>query len=391
MNDLMHQESRVALDVPRTPAYVYSERLLREGARQAADVASGAGCGLLYALKACGVAPVLETLAPFLGGFAASSVFEARLASGVMRFGQSLHCYSPAYSPEDMAETLAMADYVSMNSLGQYEMASGLNDGGASVGLRINPEMSFVSDARYDPSRAGSKLGAPLSALMERGDLFSGIEGAHVHNNCESDDLSQLERTADALGGVLGRMDGLRWVNLGGGYYLDSESDAAPLERAVAWLRSEFGVNVFVEPGTGLVQSAGFLVSEVLDVWDGGGRDVAVLDTSTSHIPEVFEYEYAPEVTGAVETGGYPALLAGRTCLAGDLLGEHEFGERLRAGDRLALLNAGAYSHSRAAPFNGIPTPFVYMLGEDGRFRLAAGCEYRDFAARNGAAAVATT
>ena len=391
MDDMLQRESRAALGVPRTPAYVYSERLLRVGARQAVDVASGAGCGLLYTLKACGIAPVLETLAPFLGGFAASSVFEARLASDVMRFGQSLHCYSPAYSRGDMAETLAMADYVSLNSLGQLEMASGLNDGGASIGLRINPEMSFVPDARYDPSRAGSKLGAPLSALTERGVSLDGIEGAHVHNNCESDDLSQLERTADALGGVLGRMDGLRWVNLGGGYYLDSESDAAPLERTVARLRSEFGVSVFVEPGTALVQGAGFLVSEVLDVWDGGGRDVAVLDTSTSHIPEVFEYEYAPETAGAAEGDGYPTLLAGRSCLAGDLLGEHEFGERLRVGDRLALLNAGAYSHSRAAPFNGIPTPFVYMLGEDGTFRLAAGCDYRDFAARNGAAAVATT
>ena len=32
----------------------------------------------------------------------------------------------------------------------------------ASTGLRVNPELSFVKDARYDPCRAHSKLGVPI-------------------------------------------------------------------------------------------------------------------------------------------------------------------------------------------------------------------------------------
>lgn len=388
-NRLIQTQANQALRVPTTPAYVYSEAVLRALAREAADIAARAGCELLYTLKACAAVSVLETLAPFVHGFAASSVFEARLADGVRRSGQSLHCYSPAYSAADMESTLSLADYLSLNSLRQLHLAASLNTGSASLGLRINPELSFVPDARYDPSRPGSKLGASLSGLANVTPIPEAVEGAHIHNNCESDDLTQLARSAEALMDTLKRIDDPRWVNLGGGYYLGPGTDAEPLVQVVGGLRSELGVEAFIEPGTALVQQAGFLVSEALDVFRNGGADIAVLDASTSHLPEVFEYEYAPEVSRPETDGGQRTSLVGRSCLAGDIFGGYEFSEPVRVGERIAINNAGSYSHSRAVPFNGIPIPGVYILRKDGRFDMTASYGYDDFAARNGAATVA--
>ena len=386
---LIQTQANQALGVPTSPAYVYSEAVLRVLGRQAASIARRAGCDLLYTLKACAAAPVLETLAPFVQGFAASSVFEARLADSARRSGQSLHCYSPAYSAEDVESTLALADYLSLNSLTQFDLAAKLNTVSSSLGLRINPELSFVSDARYDPSRPGSKLGTPLSDLANVLHIPEAVEGAHIHNNCESDDFDQLARSVDALMETLGRIDNLRWVNLGGGYYLGPETDAEPLCQVVGGLRSDFGVKAFIEPGTALVQQAGFLVSETLDVFQNGGVDIAVLDATTSHLPEVFEYQYTPEVSRPEMEGGRLTNLVGRSCLAGDIFGGYEFAEPVRVGERFAILNAGSYSHSRAVPFNGIPIPDVYMLREDGSFDMAAGYGYDDFAARNGATPIA--
>ena len=293
---LIQTQANQALSAPSTPAYVYSESVLRALARQAALIAERAGCELLYTLKACALVPVLEMLSAYVHGFAASSVFEARIADNVRRSGQSLHCYSPAYSVDDVESTLSLADYLSLNSLTQLDLATSLNAGPASLGLRINPELSFVRDPRYDPSRPGSKLGVPLSGLEKIARMPGGLEGVHIHNNCESDDLTQLARSVEALSDFLEDATDLHWLNLGGGYYLGPETDTSPLEQIVSGLRSDFGVKVFVEPGTALVQQAGFLVAEALDVFSNDGTDIVVLDTSTSHMPEVFEYQYTPAV-----------------------------------------------------------------------------------------------
>ena len=393
MERLADLQASSALNVPTTPAYVYSESLLLGTAQRAAEIAAHAGCKLLYTLKACALAPVLETLAPWLHGFAASSVFEVRVAGGAARDDQSLHCYSPAYPVQDLNAVLSMADYASLNSWAQLDEASRLNDGRASLGLRINPEMSFASDSRYDPCRPHSKLGVPLSSLTGPSAAPTPrreIDGLHIHSNCESHDLAELVETVEAMSGFLVRMDGLTWFNLGGGYYLGPHTDPEPLRQVASWLGSELGLSVFIEPGTALVQEAGFLVAEVLDVFRNGGVEVAILDATTSHLPEVFEYGYRPRVAGPRSGGDRTTILAGRSCLAGDVIGEYDFRESARAGDRVAVMDSGAYSHSRATPFNGIPVPDAYMLHEDGTFELISRFDFHDFAARNGAISVAT-
>ncbi len=391
---LIESQSRLALGAPTTPAYVYSEQALETAAARAASIASDAGCKLLYTLKSCALSPALETLSAWVEGFSCSSTFEARLARESARTGQLLHCYSPAFSDSDMAEALSIVDFLSLNSFAQLGRALALRRGEASLGIRLNPEIGFADDVRYDPCRPHSKLGVPLSlfdALAERSRSAVSIDGIHVHNNCESEDLAELALTVEAMSSALRTLPNLRWVNLGGGYYLGPDTDAAPLREATAWLKSEYGASVFIEPGTALVQEAGFLVAEALDVFENDGVDVAVLDASTSHAPEVFEYSYAPRTTLSTMKGGRRTILAGRSCLAGDVFGSYELSEPLAARQRVGMMAAGSYSHSRAAPFNGIPEPHSYLLKRNGTFELASEYRYADFARRNGAAAVATS
>ena len=392
-----------ALRAPATPAYVYSETALRAAALDARKAVDAAGCGLLYTLKACGLWRVMRTLAPYLDGFAASSAFEARAAESVRLPGQTIHCYSPAFGAEEMEEVAFLADYLSLNSVAQLAMATAIG-GGASLGLRINPGVSLVAERRYDPCRPHSKLGASLDDLagLAQG-APSGVEGIHIHNNCESDDLTELADTFDVIAPALRMLrgssiwGGLRWANLGGGYYFGPGTDAEPLARVAGSMRTEFGAETFVEPGTSLVQGAGMLVTEVLDVIESDGKDVAILDASTSHMPEVFEYGFTPSVyigtwadseTGN-RTDGRVAILAGRSCLAGDVFGEYRLADRPRPGDRVAILDAGSYSHARAAAFNGIPIPSAYLMRADGTFELMSEYGYDEFAARNGVKSLA--
>lgn len=389
---LILADSRAALNVPETPAYVYSESVLSHTASNALDLTDQAGCKLVYTLKPCGLSGVLDTLSPYVDGYAASSMFEVLLAREVALSGQTIHCYSPAFSAGELNDVLSMANYVSLNSVTQLEMAMSPDNGNASIGLRVNPEVRFAGDSRYDPCRPYSKLGVAKSDFQELvGSSHTRplIEGVHIHNNCESDDLTQLAISVESILETLRVLDGLTWVNLGGGYYLGPEVDPGPLAEVVHRLTSEFGVSVFVEPGTALVQQAGLLISEVLDVFKSGGKQVAVLDATTSQMPEVFEYGFTPSITGLAVGGDSITILAGKSCLAGDVFGEYSLQEPPGVGDRVAIMDAGSYSQSRAVPFNGIPIPSCYLLREDGSFALMASYGYRDFAGRNGVVAVA--
>ena len=98
------------------------------------------------------------------------------------------------------------------------------------------------------------------------------------------------------------------------------------------------------------------------------GKEVAVLDTTVNHMPEVFEYQFRPEVLGHSDAGPHEYVLAGMSCLAGDVFGEYRFDEPLRVGSRVVFTDAGAYTIVKANTFNGIPLPTVYELRDDRTF-----------------------
>lgn len=323
-------------------------------------------------------------LAPHLDGVAVSSLFEARLVHGLLGPAGHLHLTTPGLREEEVDEIARRCARVSMNSLGQLERYAARFAGEGQLGLRINPGRSFVADPRHDPCRPGSKLGVALPLLAERlrasPRSLAGVAGLHLHGNCESEDLGALELTVrrllEHLGPWLGR---LRWINLGGGYLLDGERDAAGFARAVAPLVAMRGPRVVIEPGTTIARPGGYLVASVLDLFDGGQGPIAVLDASVNHLPEVFVYGYQPDVFGHQADAAHRYTLAGCTCLAGDLFGVFAFRHRLAVGMRVVFADCGAYAQVKAHAFNGVALPTVYLLGAQGALAECGRFEYTDF------------
>ncbi len=373
---------------PESPAFVYSESDLRQSASALRTIADTAGATLLYSIKSCELSGVLETVQPYVNGFGTSSLFESRLARQVLGDAGTVHLFASAISPEEIDELVALSDYVSLNSLGQLARYGPAIHGNAKCGLRVNPGRSFVADNRYDPSRRHSKLGVTLDRVLSAAEEkeLSEVDGLHLHTNCDSTDLNELlatvRHTADQLGGVLERME---WINLGGGYLFEDSVTLDPFYEAVSLLRSKYGLQVFVEPGAALVRKAGYLLATVLDIFDSDGKTIAVLDTTVNHMPEVFEYQYSPDVIRHSADGRHRYILAGRSCLAGDLFGEYAFDEPLETGSRVLFANMGAYTLVKAHMFNGINLPAVYALTEDGSLVLKKRFTYDDFLSRSGA------
>jgi carboxynorspermidine decarboxylase len=372
-----------------TPAFVIDERSIVLDLEAAARLCDESGCKLLYALKPLTCEFVLELMTEWVDGFATSSLFESRLARGVIGDQGTVHVTTPGFRPAELGELGKLCDYVTFNSLSQLRRYAGELDGVDQVGLRVNPQLSVVGDQRYDPCRRHSKLGVPLDRIvaqwLRRPERFDRVRGLHFHTNCESASFEPLYRTVLHLEEPLcGWLPQLRWINLGGGYQFDSPERADLLVESVRLLRSRHGLIVYVEPGAGLVRKAGYLVTAVIDLFRAEGQSIAVLDTTVNHLPEVFEYQFEPDVLGHDDAGEYEYLLAGSSCLAGDVMGLYAFRRPLKIGSRVVLTNVGAYAMVKAHMFNGINLPTIYSVTPPGELVLRRRFTYEDFVTRFG-------
>ena len=239
-----------------TPALVYDQSRLRTLADIARHIKELSGAKVLYAVKACAFSEVLHTLAPSLEGFAASSLFEARLLRDLYP-ARMVHLTTPGLRPDEITELAHLCSCVAFNSETQLFHFGPLVHRHTSVGLRVNTHISNVRDDRYNPAQRLSQLGVPLELLPAV--LASSpvtVCGLHFHTNADSEDLAQLEANVEALAAAVTRTPRFDWVNFGGGYLFEYVSDWSPLKRSVELAKRHIADQVFVEPGAALVRSA---------------------------------------------------------------------------------------------------------------------------------------
>jgi carboxynorspermidine decarboxylase len=368
-----------------TPAYVLDAAALERNLSVARRVKADAGCRMLLATKAWAMPAAFPAMRAVLDGTTASGLYEARM--GREEFGKEVHVYAPAYAPGEVEQLVKIADHVYFNSPSQIARYLPLvKAAGRHAGIRVNPGYSnaTLGGALYDPCAPGSRFGTTredLDALP-----WADIHTLHTHALCESlhdGSVALIEHVAKTLGPYIRRV---KQVNFGGGHFINKPGyDVAKLIAAIKAFRAEFGVEVILEPGAGLVVDTGYLVASVLDI-HRNEKQIAILDTSAStHMPDVLEVPYRPHIFGAGEAGekAHTYILGGKTCMTGDVIGEYSFDAALKPGDRLVFADMMQYSFVKNTTFNGTPLPDIGIL-EDGKYRLVKRFGYEDFRGRLG-------
>jgi ornithine decarboxylase len=161
----------------------------------------------------------------------------------------------------------------------------------------------------------------------------------------------------------------LQMLNLGGGQPVHHLRPVPSLDeiglRIVKAVDDLFGAEaplLTVEPGRALVGSAGTLVTSVIgrarrenDTWVY--LDAGVFNGLMETI-EGFRYELRTERRGPRQ----PVTVAGPSCDSVDTLWTVEPLPDLQIGDRVYVMNSGAYSLSYASAFNGFQPPTVKLV-----------------------------
>lgn len=359
----------------KTPYFVIDADLIEANLRVLRGVIDRTGCKILLAQKCFCCYGLYPLISQYLHGMTASGLYEARLCHEEMPKGEN-HVFSPAFHDDEIDEILKLCDHIVFNSPRQLALyGPRAKEAGLQVGLRINPECSTQEGhAIYDPCAPGSRLGTTLLQFESQiADNLSLLDGLHFHTLCEqnSDDL---ETTLDAVVKKFGKyLPHMKWINFGGGHHITREDyDIPRLERCIHRMKTEYGLEVYLEPGEAVALNAGELHCRVMEVQPTGTDGIrnVIVDTSAAcHMPDVIEMPYTPPILLPAESdslnedkrGTRKYRLGGPTCLSGDIIGTYQFTQELYEGDEIVFGDMAIYSMVKTNTFNGMPLPNIYI------------------------------
>ncbi|MBV8632213.1 MAG: diaminopimelate decarboxylase, partial [Silvibacterium sp.] len=134
------------------------------------------------------------------------------------------------------------------------------------------------------------------------------------------------------------------------------------LAKAIAGLDS---ITLLLEPGRFLVAQAGALLTRVLYVKKNGEKTFVITDAGMNDLIRPALYQAHHEIAPVRPRKGARKIMAdivGPVCETGDFFARDRELQAVRAGDLLAILDAGAYGMSLASNYNSRPRPAEILL-----------------------------
>ncbi|MBA2637447.1 MAG: diaminopimelate decarboxylase [Solirubrobacterales bacterium] len=366
-----------------TPAYVVAEDDLRARAHAftAAFAAHTDRFDLTFATKAF---PCAAALSLFAGEGLGADVASGGELALALRAGvppERIHLHGNAKSEAEL--TLALEAGVGHVVVDNDTDVERLERLAAAAGrtqrvlVRVTPGVRGDTHDAISTGQVDSKFGftveqAQAAMARLRSSAVLELEGVHMHIGSQILALEPF-RAAVAAVAPLGPVD---VVNLGGGLGVAyTAADAPPSVEDYATAKVEavhahFGreVRVLDEPGRALVANAGVTIYSVESVKTNASTWVAVDGGMADNLrPMLYGARYEARIADR-PGGGTRCHLVGKHCESGDVLVRDADLANPRPGDVVVVPATGAYGHSMANTYNGVPRPpVVFCAGGDAR------------------------
>ncbi|MYU20929.1 diaminopimelate decarboxylase [Streptomyces sp. SID8352] len=356
-----------------------------------------------FAVKAAPLVPVVRLLAAEGIGAEVASPGELALARAAGVPAGRTVLDSPAKTPEELREALALGVAVNADNpqelrrldalVAEREGRSPGREGRSPLGLRINPQVGGGSIEALSTATATSKFGVALRdegarewvvrAFLDR----PWLTRLHTHTGSQGIPpalMAEGVRAVHALAEEINARAGQRRVDtldIGGGLPVNFASEeTSPTYGAYARALREAVPGLFdgryglvTEFGRSLLAKEGTLVARVEYAKSAGGRRIAVTHAGAQVAARtVYAPASWPLRIAAYDGAGRPKRgpevvqdVAGPACFAGDLLAAARPLPPLEQGDYAAALDTGAYYFAHHYAYNSLARPGVYGYTAD--------------------------
>ncbi|AVS61053.1 diaminopimelate decarboxylase [Paracidovorax avenae] len=368
-----------------TPLYVYSRASMLSALEAYQRGFAGRKVQICYAMKANSSLAVLQLFARAGCGFDIVSAGELRrvlaaggeagkvIFSGVGKTRQEMRealeagigCFNVESEPE-------------LEVLSEVAMACGRR---APVSIRVNPNVDPKTHPYISTGLKGNKFGVAHErtvATYQRAAALPGLRvvGIDCHIGSQITEatpyLDAVDRMLDLVAQIESAGIPIHHIDFGGGLGIDYNGDTPPAADAL-WTQllarldaRGYGDRQFmIEPGRSLVGNAGVCLTEVLYVKPGEQKNFCIVDAAMNDLPRPAMYQAFHGIVpvAASAPGAAPAVydVVGPVCESGDWIGRDRT-LAVRAGDRLAVLSAGAYCSSMGSNYNTRARPAEVLV-----------------------------
>ncbi|MFE3251498.1 diaminopimelate decarboxylase [Streptomyces sp. NPDC059209] len=344
-----------------------------------------------FAVKASPLVPVLRLLHAEGIGAEVASPGELGLARAAGIPAGSTVLDSPAKTPAELREALALGIAVNADNPQELNRLDALTRQAPTrspIGLRVNPQTGSGSIGALSTATATSKFGVALRDEGARAWVVQAyldrpwLTRLHAHSGSQGVPLALMAEgvravyeLAEEINAAAGRQQ-VDTVDIGGGLPVNFASDdETPTHAEYARLLKSTVPGLFdgryglvTEFGRSLLAKHGTVLARVEYAKSAGGRPIAVTHAGVQVATRtVYNPESWPLRIAAYDAGGRPKDgpdvaqdIAGPACFAGDVLATDRPLPLLERGDLVAALDTGAYYFANHYAYNSLARPGVY-------------------------------
>jgi diaminopimelate decarboxylase len=375
-----------------TPLYVYSACQIAERLMLFQQALAGRDHLVCYAVKANSALAILKLLAGLGAGFDIVSGGELERVMAAAPEAVSKVVFSGVGKTPAEIDLALKAGILEFNVESEAELellaerARKLKTK-ARFALRVNPDVFADTHPYISTGLREHKFGVDIRkapAIYKSAARSKWLEahGVSVH-------IGSQIRSADPFGAAMERVSklvrqldregiALKSIDAGGGLGIDYHGgnfDAAEKVReyatALAGALGDFGGTLLIEPGRFLVAQAGVLVTRVLHVKRNGSKTFVITDAAMNDLIRPALYQAHHEIVPVRPRAGKKSEVdvVGPVCESGDFFARDRKLAPVKAGDLVALLDAGAYGMAQSSNYNTRPRA-AEVLVEGAKARL---------------------
>ena len=380
-----------------TPLYIYSHETLVRHFRAYDDAYGTFPHIICYALKANTNGAILKLLAQQGSGadiVSGGELFRA-LKAGIPA---EKIVYAGVGKTEDeirfaLRSRVLMFNVESADELREIDRVAGTMKVTAPIALRINPDIDPQTHPYISTGMKEHKFGISIDDAIEHYRLASrlrniAVVGVQKHIGSQ---ITKIAPFVDAVKRILILLDALkkqkitiRYLDIGGGLGITYQRENPPVPADIAKrllpLFKGRDITLVMEPGRSIVGNAGILVTRTLYLKQGAGKTFVIVDAGMNDLMRPSLYDAYHHISPVVKKKREQirADVVGPICESGDFLAKGRTIDRVKRGEYLAVMSAGAYGMSMSSTYNSRPRLAEVMVKGERHALISKRGSYED-------------
>ncbi|MFH0827283.1 MAG: diaminopimelate decarboxylase [Candidatus Omnitrophota bacterium] len=245
------------------------------------------------------------------------------------------------------------------------------------VAIRINPDVEPKTHKYITTGKLTNKFGIDFRSayqilMVRRALTHVKISGLHIHIGSQITEsapfVAAITKMVTFIQGLEKKGIRLEFLNIGGGlgivYNKEAPQTAVTFARKVAPLLKKTRLKIILEPGRFIVGNAGILVARVLYLKSGPRKKFVIVDAGMNDLIRPSLYDAYHQILPLRKRPGAQEKVdvVGPICESGDFFAKERRLPRVKNGDYLAVMSAGAYGFSMASNYNSRRRPQEILI-----------------------------